>query len=123
MKKLMVVSLIIVFLVSGCASVQKSIGFGGYEKSEEDGARDVYNDKFYEIYRSDISNLKVYIGKSRDELAEVFSIGGKSMAGDEILDVNGNGRTVYTPIFMFASSDERLIFYLKNYKVYNVIKQ
>ena len=108
---------LLMFLISGCASSQYSV-----EESDAFWKRySDYRDKFYKVYSQDVSELKTYIGKSRDELAEVFSFDGKSMAGDETLDVYGNGITVYTSLSEY--SDARLVFYLRNWKVYNVVKQ
>jgi hypothetical protein len=76
-----------------------------------------HNEIFFRIYDSD---LQIWIGKSLQELDEVFN----KVSGSRSLDTYGNGSVVFKPIyFSDYDSSKRLIFYLRNNKIYNVVKE
>ena len=79
-----------------------------------------YNDSFFEVYSSD---LRSWVGKTTEELDQVFAAKGRSS-----LDVYGNGTIIHEPInygslYGLPNVSVRLIFYVKNNKIYNIVKE
>jgi len=110
-----IIILLMLILVNGCASFydpyQTSFASDPYKEIRE------YNDSFFDVYHSD---LRTWVGKDLADLDQVFTL-----RGDSSLDVYGTGTVVHEVINPVPELGvhARLIFYVKNNKIYNVVKE
>lgn len=104
----------ILILTSGCGTLYQP-----YVSSYEDPYKEIkeYNSSFFKVYHSD---LRVWVGKNVEELGQAFTAGGSSR-----LDAYGNGTIIHEVINTVPqfAVHARLIFYVKNNKIYNVVKE
>ncbi|MBU4312672.1 MAG: hypothetical protein KJ706_08145, partial [Candidatus Omnitrophica bacterium] len=82
----------------------------------EDAAYSAWRRNQVRIYKEE--DLKQTIGMTYDELIGFFAVPGLRLRGEEVLDVYGTGTVTYGAEWLAR----RLVFYLRNYKVYNAIK-
>jgi len=127
MKKMILYAILSIFLLTGCAALHDPIAklSGGLTNTEiaEDWSRGAplrdWDSNFYNVYQT--IDLKKCLGKTVAELIPIFAIPELSIQGKEVLDVYGDGYVEYSHI-RSEWGDRRIVFYIKNYKVYNAIK-
>ena len=114
MKKLLAM-LVSILLVSGCAYLNPQPTYTQEDIERETETRR-YNDAFDNVYKSDLS---IWVGKSPNDLPEAF----RGWASLKSQDVYGNGYIVYKPFSYYYYSHKELTFYIRNGKIYNVVKE
>ncbi|MBU4311791.1 MAG: hypothetical protein KJ706_03630 [Candidatus Omnitrophica bacterium] len=113
MKKMILYAILSMFLLTGCVTSGSSYS---YLNDPDTVAHLNWIGNRARLAKN--ADLKQCIGMTYEELIDFFAVPGMRLRGDEALDVYGTGTVGYGSY----DGPDRLVFYLKNNKVYNVVK-